>query len=63
MFDSLFLLCYFVLPVSWKSEELFEPEKPVVKQQSACFEKLSFHMLLEKTRGLQNRLKKFRDLW
>lgn len=33
------------------------------KQQSACFEKLSFHMLLEKTRGLQNRLKKFRDLW
>ena len=29
-------------PVTRKSRELFEPEKPVVKLQSACFEKLIF---------------------
>ena len=29
-------------PVSPKSQELFGPEKPFVKLQSACFEKLIF---------------------
>ena len=29
-------------PASRKSRELFRPEKPVVKLQSACFEKLIF---------------------
>ena len=29
-------------PVSVKSRELFGPEKPVVKLQSACFEQLIF---------------------
>ena len=31
-----------LVPVSRKSRELFGPEKPVVKLQSACFEKLIF---------------------
>ena len=29
-------------PVSWDSLKFFGPEKPVVKMQSACFEKLIF---------------------
>ena len=29
-------------PVSRKSQERFGPEKPVIKLQSACFEKLIF---------------------
>ena len=28
--------------VTWKSQELFKPEKPDVRLQSTCFEKLIF---------------------